>query len=123
MTEAKIRRMHKPVYDDAMHPPLPARIRLAANAWERVWRVALIDPISSSDRLPSLVDRFSSEIVTIRTQMRTHRLLYFAIITQDLDEQNDFEIGMLLMAYIDKEIGTIERIEDRPAHRWPVKEF
>ncbi|ATX76344.1 hypothetical protein REIFOR_01198 [Reinekea forsetii] len=123
MTEAKIRRMHKPVYDDAMHPPLPARVRLAANAWERVWRVALIDPVNSSDKLPSLVDRFSSEIVTIRTQMRTHRLLYFAVITQDLDEQNDFELAMLLMAYIEKEIGTIERIEDRPAHRWPVKDF
>jgi hypothetical protein len=115
--------MHTRVYDGAMHPPLPARIRLAANSWERVWRVALIDPIGSAEKLPSLVDRFSSEIVTIRTQMRTHRLLYFAIITQDLDEQNDFEIGMLLMAYIDKEIGTIERIEDRPAHRWPIKEF
>jgi hypothetical protein len=123
MTEAKVRRMHKPVYDGAMHPPLPARIRLAAKSWERVWCVALVDPITSPEMLASLVNRFSTDIVNIRAKMRTRRLLYFAITTQDLDEQSEFEIGMILMAYIDHEIGTIERVEDRPAHRWPISEF
>jgi len=123
MTEAKVHRMHKPKYNEEKHPPLPSRIRLAASCWERVWTLMLIDPLDSPVRLDSVVNRFATDSVSIRGQLRTHRRLCIAITTQSLDDQNEFEIAMMIMAQIQKDLGEIERIEDRPAAIWPIEEF
>jgi len=120
MTEANIRRIHAPVYSDAKYPPLPTRIRLAAKCWERVWWLTLIDPMVQPERLIPLVSRYSTETVTVRAQMRTCRRLCFAVTTQDLDEQSEFEVAMVIMAHINREMGAIERVEDRPSSMWPT---
>lgn len=123
MTEASVRRIHNPVYDEANYPPLPPRIRLAANCWERVWWLTLTDPLENPNLLAPLVRRFASDQVTIRAQMRTQRRICFAITAQNLDEQSEFEVAMMIMAQIHRELGAIERVEDRAANMWPVHEF
>jgi hypothetical protein len=123
MTEAKVRRMHNPVYNSEEFPPLPPRIRLAANCWERVWWVSFVDPMTQVERLAPIASRFSSETVTIRAQMRTQRRVCFAITTNGLDEQSEFEVAMMVIAKVHQEIGHIERVEDRPSSMWPIEEF
>lgn len=123
MTEASVRRIHNPLYSDEKYPPLPPRIRLAANCWERVWWLTLTDPVSKPELLNELVKRFGNEQVNIRAQMRTQRRICFAITAQGLDEQSEFEIAMMIMAYINREVGAVERVEDRAAKMWPINEF
>jgi hypothetical protein len=123
MTEANVRRMHTPVYCDSKFPPLPPRIRLAANCWERVWWLTLVNPVTEPNRLEPLASRYANEFVNIRAQMRTQRRVCFAITTQGLDEQNEFEVAMMIMAQIDRELGPIERVEDRSANMWPIDDF
>ncbi|MDX1341691.1 hypothetical protein [Reinekea sp. G2M2-21] len=123
MTEANVRRMHTPVYKSSEYPPMPPRIRLAANCWERVWWLTLVAPLATPDRLAPLVNRFATETVSIRAQLRTCRRICFAITTQGLDDQSEFEIAMLIMAQINRELGEIERVEDRPANMWPIDLF
>jgi hypothetical protein len=123
MTEANVRRMHTPVYSEAKYPPLPPRIRLAANCWERVWWLTLVNPIQEPSLLKPLANRFGSDYVTIRAQMRTQRRVCFAITTQGLDEQSEFEVAMMIMAHIDRELGPIERVEDRAVDMWPIDDF
>lgn len=123
MTEANVRRMHTPMYSEKQYPPMPPRIRLAANCWERVWWLTLVDSMQDPDRLVPLVSRFNSDTVTVRAQMRTGRRICFAVTTEGLEEQSEFEIAMMIMALIDREVGEIERVEDRPISMWPVDEF
>lgn len=123
MKEATVRRMHTPVYSETQYPPLPSRIRLAANCWERVWWLTLVEPLENPERLKSLCQRFTTDTVTVRAQMRTHRKVCFAITTQELEEQSEFEIAMVMMAHVDKDIGSLERIEGRPSAMWPIEEF
>lgn len=123
MTEANVRRMHAPRYSDKQYPPMPPRIRLAAQCWERVWWLTLVDPMTAPDRLAPLVSRFETETVNIRAQMRTQRRVCFAVTTQGLDEQSEFEIAMMIMSLINREIGEIERVEDRPVTMWPIDDF
>ena len=123
MAEATIRRLHAPICISADYPPMPSRIRLAAHCWERVWWMSLVDSISHPDRLTPLVSRFSNDKVSIRAQMRTRRRICIAITTEGLDEQSEFELAMLIMAHISRELGEIERIEDRPLNMWPIQQF
>ncbi|MEJ2063337.1 MAG: hypothetical protein P8X74_08700 [Reinekea sp.] len=123
MTEASVRRLHSPVYSASKYPPLPPRIRLAAQCWERVWWFTLSDPVNEPDLLHPIVERFMTDSVNIRAYLRTRRRICFAITTRGLDEQSDFEIAMMIMAKFQQELGMIERVEDRPATAWPINEF
>ncbi len=123
MTQAKIHRMHTPVYCETKYPPLPPRIRLAANCWERVWWLTLQQPIESPQDLDSLSKRFSNDSVTVRAQMRTQRRICFAITSQELTDQTDFEVAMTIMASINQEMVPIDRVEDRPVDMWPISDF
>lgn len=125
MTTAKVQRMRSetPLYTDDSYPPLPPRIRLAADCWERVWWLTLVDPMSQPERLAPLVDRLTSEYVSLRAQMRTRRRICFAVTSNGLEEQNEFEVAMRIMALINREIGEIERVEDRPVSMWPIDQF
>ena len=102
---------------------MPPRIRLAAHCYERVWWLTLVDPMEQPERLSPLVNRLASDVVTVRAQMRTRRRICFAVTTNGLEEQNEFEIAMRIMAMINREIGEIERVEDRPVNMWPISEF
>ena len=102
---------------------MPPRIRLAVKSWERVWWLTLANDVQRPERLKSLVDQFVSENVSIRAQMRTRRRLCVAINTKDLDESSEFELTMMLMAYLERELGAIERVEDRPSTIWPYLEY
>ena len=123
MTEASVQRLHSPLYSKSKYPPLPPRIRLAADCWERVWWLTLSSPVTEPERIQSIIKRFMSDAVTIRAQMRTQRRICFAVTTQRLDEQSEFEIAMMIMAKLRDELGLIERVEDRPATAWPIDEF
>ena len=123
MTEANVRRMHAPRYSDKEFPPMPPRIRLAAQCWERVWWLTLVDPMTTPDRLAPLVSRFETETINIRAQMRTQRRICFAVTTRGVDEQSEFELAMMIMSLINREIGEIERVEDRPVSMWPIDDF
>lgn len=123
MTEATVRRLRKPLYQESLYPPLPPRIRLAANCWERVWWLTLKDPMTQPDRLAPLVKRFESETITLRSQLRTCQRICFAVTSEGLDDQSEFEVAMMVMAAIHRELGVIDRVEDRPATTWPIDDF
>ncbi|EAR10472.1 hypothetical protein [Reinekea blandensis] len=125
MTKANVQRMHSetPLYSEGQFPPMPPRIRLAAHCYERVWWLTLVDPMEQPERLSPLVNRLASDVVTVRAQMRTRRRICFAVTTNGLEEQNEFEIAMRIMAMINREIGEIERVEDRPVTMWPISDF
>ena len=123
MTEARVQRLHTPVYSEDVYPPLPPRIRLAANCWERVWWLTLHNPVAQPLHLNSIAERFCSDKVTVRAQMRTCRRLCFAVTSVELDEQSEFEVAMTLMNEVMKEVGEIERVEDRPVAMWPIDQF
>ncbi|MFQ3229911.1 hypothetical protein [Reinekea sp.] len=123
MTEAKVSRIRTPSYSPKAYPPMPPRIRLAANCWERVWWLTLSKDVQHPEKLKGYVDQFASENVSIRAQMRTRRRLCFAINTKGLNETSEFEIAMTIMAYLEQNLGEIERVEDRPSTMWPYLEF
>lgn len=125
MTKANVRRMYSdtPLYQEGDYPPLPPRIRLAVNCWERVWWLTLVDPLIQPERLTPLVNRLSSETVSVCAKLRTRRRICFSLQTNGLEEQNEFEIAMRIMALISRELGEIERVEDRPASMWPIDKF
>lgn len=123
MIKANVRRMHTPYYDSDQFPPLPPRIRLATETWERVWWLTLSEPLDSNDKLQQLVQRFATDRVILKAQMRTQRRVCFAVTTQGLDEQSEFELAMMIMAKIHTELARIERVEDRPASVWPIDNF
>lgn len=122
-TDASISRLHVPEYNSRDYPPLPPRIRLASNCWERTWWLTLIQPVTQPERLKSFVKRFCTDTVDIRATLRTSRRLCFAVTGAELDQQSEFEIAMLVMAHIERDFGHIERVEDRPASVWPYREF
>lgn len=123
MTAAKVTRIRTPSYSANEFPPMPPRIRLAANCWERVWWLTLSSDVTDPDKLKGFLDQFITDNVKIRAQMRTRRRLCFAVNTTDLDENSEFEIAMTIMAYLERNLGAIERVEDRPAAMWPYLEF
>lgn len=123
MTEAKVTRMRIPQYAKSIYPPLPPRVRLAANCWERVWWLSLSSDVSGPQLLEPIGKRFSDEHVQVRAQMRTLRRLCFAITGTGLTEQDEFELAMTVMAFIDREIAPIERVHDRAAEAWPYDHF
>ncbi len=123
MNKASVHRMHKAIYNESKYPPLPARIRLSACNWERVWWLTLTQPLAQPDQLDTFVKRFSSDNVSVRAQMRTHRRMCFAVVTEDIDEQSEFEIAMNIMSHIERELSQIERVEDRTADAWPYLDF
>jgi len=85
--------------------------------------MSLVDPIDSPVQLMPLVNRFSTDKVSIRAQMRTRRRICIAITTEGLDEQSEFELAMLIIAHVNRELGDIERVEDRPLNLWPIEYF
>ncbi|MDN3649927.1 hypothetical protein QWZ13_13485 [Reinekea marina] len=123
MTAAKVSRIHSPSYSPKDFPPMPPRIRLAANCWERVWWLTLHQDLKEPQELTGFLDQFVTDSVKIRAQMRTRRRLCFAVTTTGLDENSEFEIAMTIMAYLERNLGAIERVEDRPATMWPYEEF
>lgn len=123
MTEAKVHRIHAPQFSDPEFPPMPPRIRLAISCWERVWWLTLSEPIESLEPVHSILKDFSSDTVILRAQMRTYRKICIAINSRDLDEQAEFELTMSLMARINREVSTIDRVQDRLASRWPITQF
>ena len=123
MTEARVQRLHTPLYSEQLYPPLPPRIRLAAESWERVWWLTLIDPITDIKKLDAIAQDFNDGAVNVRAQMRTCRRLCFAVTTRFLDEQREFEVAMSLMSEVQKQLGQIERVEDRAVDLWPIHDF
>lgn len=123
MTEAKVTRMRIPQYAQTIYPPLPPRVRLAANCWERVWWLSLSSDVAGPQLLEPIAKRFSGDQVLVRAQMRTRRRLCFAVTGTGLNEQDEFEVAMSVMAYIEREIATIERVHDRAAEAWPYDHF
>ena len=79
--------------------------------------------MAQPERIKSFVNRFSTEKIGVRGQMRTGRRICFAITTQGVDEQSEFELAMVIMAQIERELGAIERVEDRPSNMWPYLDF
>lgn len=123
MTEATVHRIHAPSYTTSEYPPMPPRIRLARNCWERVWWLTLAEPLYDRSILDKLVKYYTDGKVVMRAQMRTHRRICFAITATDLDEQGEFELSMMIMSRIQRDIAQIERVEDRLASCWPIDEF
>ncbi|MCH8530834.1 MAG: hypothetical protein LAT65_08275 [Saccharospirillum sp.] len=121
--ETNISRLHIPEYSEDAYPPMPPRIRLAAHCWERTWCVTLSQAPQQAHLLSTFIKRFCSDTVTVRAGLRTRRRLSFAITTQNLDDQSEFELAMMIMAHIERDFGVIERVEDRPATVWPYREF
>jgi len=122
-TDANVSRLHVPEYNEHDYPPLPPRIRLAANCWERVWALTLTEPLNQPERLKDFVKRFCTDTVTVRATLRTRRRLCFAVTAADLDQQSEFELAMLIMAHIERDFGLVERVEDRAATVWPYRDF
>ncbi len=122
-TDANVSRLHVPEYNEHDYPPLPPRIRLAANCWERVWTLTLTDVVNQPERLKDFVTRFCTENVAVRATLRTRRRVCFAVTGSGLDEQSEFELAMLIMTHIERDFGLIERVEDRPATVWPYRDF
>lgn len=122
-SEANVSRLHVPEYNSRDYPPLPPRIRLAANSWERVWSLTLTESLTQPERIKGFVQRFCSDSVNVRATLRTRRRICFAITASELDDQSEFEMAMLIMAHIERDFGLIERVEDRAATVWPYREF
>lgn len=115
--------MNVPLYSKKNFPPMPPRIRLAAHCWERVWWLTLSESTAQPERLRDLLTQFETDTIKIRIQMRTQRRICFAVQTEELEEQSEFELAMTIMALINQEMGEIERVEDRPANMWPMDDF
>lgn len=123
MTEAKVTRIRTASFTPVDYPPMPPRIRLAADCWERVWWLTLSADVQHPENLKGFIDQFVTENVKVRAQMRTRRRLCFALNTKGLNEASEFEIAMTIMAYLEQNLGAIERVEDRPANMWPYLEY
>lgn len=123
MTQAKVRRLHTALYSTEKYPPMPPRIRLAATCWERVWTVTVADPIAHPEKLPMIIQRLTTDTITIRAHLKTSRRICFAITTMNLDDQSEFELAMIMMSRISSEMGEVVRVEDRPAHMWPIQNY
>ena len=123
MTEASVQRLRSPLYSESKYPPLPPRIRLAAQRWERVWWLTLSEPVTEPELVEPIISRFATDNVSIRAQMRTQRRLCFAVTTSGFDDQSEFELAMMIMAKLQETFGVIERVEDRSASAWPIDEF
>ncbi len=123
MTEANVRRLHNPLYNETKYPPMPPRIRLAAECWERVWWLTFVSPVTDVSGIDSIVERFETDTVKLRAQMRTQRRLCITVKSTGLDEQSEFEIAMMVMSMLQREFGSIERVEDRLASVWPIDDF
>ncbi|MHA7879350.1 MAG: hypothetical protein ACX931_06155 [Saccharospirillum sp.] len=121
--DANISRLHVPEYSLDAYPPLPPRIRLAARCWERTWCITLSQAPQHPQHVPTFIKRFCSDTVTVRAGLRARRRMTFSITTENLDDQSEFELAMMIMAHIERDFGTIERVEDRPATVWPYREF
>jgi hypothetical protein len=123
MTQAKVHPIRTPKFSDPEFPPMPPRIRLAINNWERIWWLTLAEPVASKDPVDAILKDFLSERVVLRSHMRTYQRICIWINTRDYDEQEEFELSMALLARIHREVANIERVEDRRASCWPITLF
>lgn len=123
MTKAMVKRLHKPIYSLSSYPPLPTRMRLSVDTWERSWRVSFRKPLLECGALTRITERFASSSCSVSSQLLTSHDIRFSARLKNGDEQSEFELSMSVLARLQEDIGRIEKVQSRDAELWPIDQF
>ncbi len=108
------------VWDLTDLPMLPHRRRLSATTWQVVWNITMSRPVDSPYTLNRFVGQYNNESRHFDARARSTRSICIVITARQANEVEMTELAFALMRGIERQYGTIERIENRSAEDWPM---
>lgn len=106
----------------ASKPGLPPKRRLSRHYWERVWTIQFEHPLSEPYSIHGFAEKWSTDNVQFKFQLRTPSRICVVFRTTEMADDELLALSMELFAKMEKSIGHIERIEDKPAAIWMSSE-
>jgi len=99
-------------------PSLPQKRRLSSTCWERNWSLQFEESLSNPHSIHELANKWSKDSIQIRFQLRTPTKILCVIRMENACDETFLMRSIELFRYLDKNVGSIQKIEDRATSIW-----